>query len=437
LPHFSDFRLENGLRVLAANHDDMPEISARLLLPFGSVEDERARVGTALLVARALTEGTETRSAREVAQWLDHLGARFGVEVTHDNASLSVRFLSRVLDGALEFLAEVTAQPAFDEDEVSRLRDERLDEIAAGMDEPRVVASLRMGEAMFGGHPYGMRAGGTEETVKEIDAATLRSYHRRYYRPGAATLILVGDLPAEEELRQGLETAFGGWQGDGVERGALADAEPPASRRIWAVNWPGPQSEIRIGDVGIARLDPDYPAALLMNAILGGLFSSRINMNLREDKGWTYGASSRLDARRRRGSLFVATAVDAKASVGAVSEILGEMERMKSDPPSPEEMELAVNSLTLSLPRMFETVGQVSGRRAQQVMHGLPDDYWETYADSVRAVGEEDVRLIAERLLDTARTSIVVVGPVGDFRAELEALGRLEIRDIHGRPSNL
>lgn len=437
LPRFTRFTLENGLRVLAVRHDDMPEVSARLLMPFGSVEDERQRVGTALMTARALTEGTAQKSAGEVAESLDYLGARFGVEVTHDNTMLGLRFLSRVFDGALDFLAEVVAEPAFASQEVERLRDERLDEIAAGMDEPRVVANLRLGAAVFGDHPYGIRTGGTDETVPGIDAEMLREFHARYYRPTAATLILVGDLPDTENLKKRLNSALRGWTGEGVEPATLGDAAPAAGRRIWAVQWPGPQSEIRVGDLGLARLDSDYVAAVIMNAILGGLFSSRINMNLREDKGWTYGAGSRIDARKRRGPLQISTAVDAQASVDAVREILGEMDRMKSDPASAEEMELAVNSLTLSLPRLFETVGQVSGRIAHQVVHGLPDDYWESYVDTVRAVTREDVQRVSERLLDTERAAIVVVGPVADFREELESLGAVEIRDVHGHPAEL
>jgi zinc protease len=247
---------------------------------------------------------------------------------------------------------------------------------------------------------------------------------------------MVGDLPEQAELERSLESTLGCWQGEAGERKVIEAAESTPGRRIWAIYWPGPQSEIRVGDVAISRSDPDYAPALIMNAILGGLFSSRINMNLREDKGWTYGAGSRVEARKLRGPFLVATAVDSRASVGAVQEILGEMERMKSDPASEEEMELAINSLTLSLPRLFETVGQVSGRVAHQVLHDLPDDYWESYADLIRAVTREDVQRISKRLLDTDRSAIVIVGPIDEFRSELEELGRVESRDVFGNLSD-
>jgi zinc protease len=433
LPAFKSLRLTNGLQVLSVPHDDMPEISARLVLPFGACEDLREYAGAGLLTARALTEGTEERSARQVAEWLDYLGARLSLDVDHDATVVSLHFLTQVMDGAFDLLAEVVARPAFDAGEVARLRDERLDEIASGLDEPRIVASLRLGDAIFGSHPYGTRAGGVEETVREIDAAVLSGFHSRFYRPSAATLILVGDVPELAELEARLEDAFGAWQGDPDPATAVAEPEPIEGRKLWAVPWPGPQSEIRLGGIGIARLDPDYYAVLVMNAIFGGLFSSRINMNLREDKGWTYGVSSRFDARRRSGPYFVATAVDATVTVDAIAEIVSEMERMKSEPPSDEEMELALNALTLSLPRMFETVDQVSGRIAHQVVYGLPDDYWETYADRFRAVATTDVQRVAGRFLDSENAAIVVVGPADDFRSGLEALGPLQIRDTRGR----
>ncbi len=437
LPEFRRFELDNGMAVLAIQHDDLPQVSSRLVLPYGTVEDPRERAGTALLTARALTEGTRGRSAGEVAEWIDFLGARFSLEVNYDASVLSLHFLSRVFEQALDFMAEVVTEPGFDGGEVERLRDERLVEIARGRDEPRVVAGLRLSEALFGDHPYGMRTGGVEETVREIDSEALRSFHVQYYRPAEATLVIVGDVPPADELKRRLEGAFGAWAGAAAPPRSLSDAEPLDHRRLWAVQRAGPQSEIRVGVLGISRDDSDYAAASVMNSILGGLFSSRINMNLREDKGWTYGASSTLDARKHRGPVSISTAVDAAVTVAAIREILGEMERMKTDPASGEELELAKNSLTLSLPRLFETPSQVSRRVKQQVIYDLPADYWETFADQVRATNAADVQRVANRLLSTEAASIIVVGPTEPFLSELGELGNVEIRDAFDRPGEL
>ena len=436
LPRFERLPLGNELTLLAVRHDDLPEVSVRLVIPSGAADDHRDRAGTALLTARALTEGTEERSAHEVAQALDFIGARLNVEVTHDGTILSLAFLSRVFDEAIELLAEIVSRPAFEESEVDRLKDKRLDEIVSGRDEPRIVANLNLAGAIFGDHPYGLSAGGVEETVKTLSGADLREFHDRYYRPAAATLVLVGDLPGSEELAKRLESVFSGWNGDAPAHTSLPDPDPIAARRIWAVDWSGPQSELRIGGVGIARLDPVYPAVKVMNSIVGGLFSSRLNMNLREDKGWTYGASSRFEGRKQRGPFRAATAVDAQHTAAAVREMLSEIESMHTTPPTREELELARNALTLSMPRLFETVNQVAARVGDQVIYGLPEDYWERYSDLVRDVSAAEVHDAAVRYLDSDRLAVVVVGPVAELKEELAELGDLEFRDVDGRPAS-
>lgn len=430
LPQFERTRLANGLEMLHVPQDDLPEVSARLVVPFGAAEDPQGQAGTALLVARALTEGTAERSAREVAEVLDHLGAIFSIEVTQDASVLSLRFLSHVLDDALRLLAEIIERPAFEPEEIARLKEQRLDEIASGLDEPRVVAGLRLNEAIFGSHPYAMREGGDERTVNAIEPDTLRGYHGRHYRPGGATLVVVGDIPADLDER--VASSFGGWSGHTEEGRTLPEPEAADDRRIWGVDWTGPQSEVRVGGIGIARSDPDYFAAMVMNAVLGGLFSSRINLNLREDKGWTYGAYSRFDTRRKPGPYYVGTAVDADATDRAVEEILAELDRMKAEPPEEDELDLAKNALTFSLPRVFETAPQVSKRVAQQVIYGLADDYWERYRDRVQEVTAEAVADVARRCLDTRCAAVVVVGPLDRFRTGLSELGSLEERDRHG-----
>jgi zinc protease len=369
-----------------------------------------------------------------VAETLDYLGAIFSLEVTQDATILSLRCLTHVFDEAMALMAEVVSRPAFDPGEVGRLKDERLDEIASGLDEPRIVASLRLQEAIFDGHPYGMREGGDETTVSRIDPDDLVTHHRRFYRPDAATLILVGDIAADVVADGRLEAQFGDWSGAAEATPAVPESQPADGRQLWLVDWPGPQSEIRVGGLGIARLDEEYFPALVANAILGGLFSSRLNIRLREDKGWTYGAYSKFDARKARGPYYVSTAVDAQATGGAVEEILRELGNMCSEPPSSQELELAKNSLTFSLPRTFETTTQVSRKVAQLVIYGLPDDYWETYRDHIKEVDAEGVLLVSRRCFDPDRAAVVIVGPGGRVRSDLESLGPVEERDRRGRP---
>lgn len=430
LPQYQRSTLRNGLGVLAVRHDDLPQVAVDLVLPVSTSNDPPGLGGLAVLTARALTEGTRTKSAQEVAEAFDELGVSFAAEVSHDATVLTLDCLASVLEDALRLLVEVVAEPAFDPKEVNRLRDERLDEIARGMDEPRIVANLRLVESIFGpNHPYGRPEGGWKEDVQRIDAEAARRFHARWYTPRGATLLLAGDLEPRE-LPGLLDPLFGPWSAGGsVEATAPAEPLVPA-HGVWAVQRPGsPQSEIRIGGVGIGRSDRDYFAFKVQNAILGGLFNSRINMNLREERGWTYGAYTRFEARRRRGPFYASTAVDAAVTADAVAEILGEMERVRKSPPREDELSLAKNALTLSLPRLFETPGQVAAQMSEQVVYGLPDDYWERYGAAMSRVTAQEVLRVGRRYVRPETWPIVVVGDVESHLSKLARYGDVTLED--------
>lgn len=423
LPRYHRFQLANGLQVLAVPHDDLPEVAVELLLPVSTADDPPGLGGLAVLTARALSEGTRRKSAQQVAEAFDELGASFTAEASADASVLALECLEPVLEGALRLLVEVVAEPAFEPKEIRRLRDERLDEIARGLDEPRVVANLRLLESIFGPeHTYGRPEGGRREEVERIDAAEVRAFHERTYRPRGSTLVLVGDVdPADLPAR--VERLFEPWSAPGERRTTIpAGAARPAHGVLAIQREASPQSEIRLGGIGIARRDPDYFAFKVMNAILGGLFSSRVNMNLREEKGWTYGAYTRFETHHRPGPFYATTAVDAAVTADAVAEILREIEGLRGAPPRPDEFELAKNALALSLPRLLETPAQVAAQIAEQVVYGLPDDYWECYIDAIGRVTPDDVVRVARRYLRPETWAAVVVG---DVEPHLPALGRV------------
>lgn len=428
LPRYHRFRLRNGLKVLAVPHDDLPEVAVELLLPVSAADDPDNQGGLAVMTARALSEGTRTKSAQEVAEAFDELGASFQAEVNADATVLAVECLEPVLGDALKLVVELLVEPAFDPKEVNRLRDERLDEIARGLDEPRVVANLRLLESVFGStHPYGRPEGGRKEEVERIDAAAVRRFHARTYTPHGATLVLVGavqpdDLPAQ------LQTLFARWSTDFEKRATIpADAPAPAHGVLAVHRETSPQSEIRLGGVGLARRDPDYFAFKLMNAILGGLFNSRVNMNLREDKGWTYGAYTRFETHHRPGPFYATTAVDANVTADAFLELVREVLDLREGPPRDDEFRLAQNALSLSLPRILETPAQVAAQVAEQVVYRLPDDYWEQYIDAITALTPDDVFRVARRYLRPERWSAVVVGDVEPHLAHLADFGDVTV----------
>lgn len=439
LPVFHRFRLSNGLKLLVAENSKLPEVSLRLILEAGAATEPAELGGVAELTGRLLSEGAAGRSALEMAAWLDRLGAAFAAGVGYDVSNLSMHFLSDVTDGALDYLRAVVREPAFDEAEVSRVRQERLDEIERHLDEPAVLADLRLLRTIYGDHPYGRPAGGDPETVAGLKAADVTGFHARRYAPDGAVLIACGAVNARA-FRDAVEARFGDWKGPGG-LGEPGDSLPEPRQPAGAPSAPGPllidrehsaQAEIRVGSVGMEYAAPDFFPATLANAILGGLFNSRINMNLREEKGWTYGARSSFQFRRGAGPFVVSTAVESQAAAGAFREILAEIRSLVDRPPDDDELRLAKNALTLSLPRQFETPSLVTRKVATQQIYALPDDYWETYVDRVESVTRDEIVDAARSRIAADSMTLLAVASAAEVGAALEELGDVRVERAEG-----
>jgi zinc protease len=410
-----------------AESTKLPEVSIRLILEAGSAGEAAELGGVAELTGRLLSEGSGERSALEMAAWLDHLGAAFSATVGYDVASLAMHFLSDVTEGALDYLSSVVREPSFEREEVSRVRQERLDEIERQRDEPGLIADHRLIRDLYGSHPYGRPAAGERGSVAKLDAKAVRAFHGAQYRPKGAVLIACGAIEASR-FKDAVESRFGDWTGD-LTGGGSPPAQPkaPPAGPILVDRPHSAQAEIRVGRIGLPFGGPDFFAAILANAILGGLFNSRINMNLREDKGWTYGARSSFRFRREAGPFVVSTAVESGATAGAFQEILAETRSLVERPPEDEELRLAKNALTLSLPRQFETPSLVARKVATQEIYGLPDDYWETYVDRLEAVGREDVVEFAGSQLVPEAMTLLAVAAAAEVAPALEGLGRVRV----------
>ncbi|MEE8595475.1 MAG: pitrilysin family protein [Gemmatimonadota bacterium] len=429
LPLFHRFRLDNGLKLLVAENRKLPEVSLRLILEAGAAAEQPELGGVAELTGRLLSEGAAGRSAMEMAAWLDRLGAAFRASVGYDVASLSMHFLSDVSDGALDYLRAVVREPAFEEEEVARVRQERLDEIERHLDEPAVLADLRLIRTIYGGHPYGRPAGGVPETVASLGAAGVAGFHRERYVPDGAVLIACGALDARA-FRDAVALRFDDWTGAAGPAGLPApSSEAPAGGLLLVDREHSAQAEIRVGRIGMEYAAPDFFAATLANAILGGLFNSRINMNLREDKGWTYGARSSFRFRRGAGPFVVSTAVESAAAAGAFREILAEIKSLVERPPDDDELRLAKNALTLSLPRQFETPSLVTGKVATQQIYELPEDYWETYVDRVEAVTPEEIVDAAGSRIPFESMTLLAVASAAEVRPMLEEVGDVSVEN--------
>jgi predicted Zn-dependent peptidase len=424
LPPFTRFRLRNGLEVAAAEQHALPLVLARLTMRAGAATDPPQLAGRASLTAELVDEGTSTRSALDIASSLEMLGADLMVTGDWDQTVLSLQVLADRLEPGLELLADILVNAAFDPGEVERKKTERLTALLQELDEPAALASRAFVAEVYGrDHAYGNAASGDLRTVRGIDRETLVRFHADRYRPADAFLVIVGDIePAR--LVPTLERLFAPWVAAPVTP-VVAPPPPPArTTAIRVVDRPdAPQSELRIGHAGPPRTTTDYFPIIVMNTILGGSFTSRLNQRLREEKGYTYGARSSFAFRAGPGPFVVSTAVDTRATAPAVSDVLREIRRLRDDNVPESELERARNYIALGLPRRFETVDGIAEHIAEILLYGLADDYYDHYMASVRAVGAEAVRSAAQRYLDPAHTAVVVAGDYDQTAGALEALG--------------
>lgn len=401
----------------------------------GAVAEPSGRDGVARLTARGLLEGTAARNGDALTESLERLGASMEADAEWDSGILATTVLSSRLSDAMALVAEVIREPALPERELERLKAERLAEILQRRAEPRGLADEMFARFLYASDSrYALPDGGTESSVTAIERADVVGFHAARYRPGSTTAIIVGDVTIEDALRV-MRTRFESWRS---QRAEPVEADDRPARRTRAVHLvekaDAPQSELRIGHVGLPRTHPDYFAALVMNMLLGGLFSSRINLNLREAHGYTYGAFSAFDWRRQAGPFVVASAVRSDVTAAAAAEVLKEIERMRSEKVSAEELSLATSYLEGVFPIRYETTAAIARALTAMVVYGLPADYFDTYRDRVHAVSAPDVLRAARDFLHPEELQLVAVGDPAVIREPLAAidLGPLQTYDATG-----
>ncbi len=431
-PAFERTRLANGLTLITVQLDGRPLVSANMVLLNGAADEPATEAGATVLAARAMSEGTERFDAIALVEAAERLGASLHAEASWDAMTAGVEVTASRLEPALELLAEMVGRPTFPPREVERLRDERLNDILQARADPRRRADEAFVDAIYtDDSPYHRPAAGTAETVAILSRDHARRSWERGMDPAALTLVVGGDLRGVDvaAIAQGL---FGGWE---AARGA-AQPRPVVARSaqdgrlVRLVHRPGSvQSEIRIGHPGLPRRIPDFHALSVMGAILGGLFNSRLNRNLREDKGYTYGAGAGFDLRRGPGPFAARAAVNTEVTVPAIAEMLRELERMRDEPVTDDELAAARDFLVGVFPLRFETPGPVVGAIAGLVVHDLPDDELARYRPQIEAVTIEDVHRVAREHLHVDRAAVVLVGDADAVAGDLEGagFGRLEV----------
>lgn len=415
--------LPNGLDLRVARMARLPVVSANLFVRAGEASLEPEQAGLAVLAGDALEGGTRRRSGTELAEALERIGARLAVATGWEGTSVSLSCLAERLDEGLALLAEAVLQPLFPETEVARARDQQLAGIRQRLMDPASLATDEWNRLVFApGVPYARPQGGTVASVEPLTQDHLRGFAEGYFRPGRGALVLVGDLDGDE-MEDMAQERLGAWAGQPPAESGFSVEPRFRERRIWVVDRPGSvQSEIRVGHVGVEKSHPDVFALSVLNTLLGGAFTSRLNLNLRERNGFTYGVRSRFVSRRRPGSFGVQTAVGTESTAPAVREILAELEGLVSGGPTLEEVEASRDYIAGVFPLQMETVGQVASRVTQQVVYGLDDDYHATYRDRIRAVTPDEAWAAGRRHIRPDELQVVVVGDAATVASELEEL---------------
>jgi zinc protease len=433
LPPVRRHQLSNGLEVLLVERHELPVLDAQLVVRSGAYSDSATHAGRAFMTSELLDRGTASRTATQMAAQAELLGASLFTRGSWDFCTAALHVLSPRFEPALELLADMVMRPMFPDAELSRRREERLAAILQEADEPQTLAANAFADVLYGtAHPYGLPIGGVSRTVSELARADVVDFYARRFAPANAYLVLVGNISEDNALRL-IEQALGEWAAATDLPAAEHKMVPRRGPIVHIVDRPGAtQSELRIGRPGPPRSTAEYMALLVANTVLGGAFSSRLNMLLREEKAYTYGAGSSFAFRAGGGPFVVSTAVSTDATADSVDIILREMRRMAQEPVSAIELDRARNYLVLGLPSTFETTGDIAEHVSEVALYGLGDDYYDTYADRVCEVSAGDVLSAAAHWLAPDDVAVVIAGDAAAVRADLESMGigEVNVREV-------
>jgi len=423
LPAIQKQKLSNGVPVWIVEMHEVPVAQVNLVVASGTANDPPGKFGVASLTAAMLEEGAGGKSALELADAIDFLGADLGATSTIDSSAVRLHVPVARLADALPLMADVALRPAFPRDELERQRQQRLTALLQGRDDPPTIAAVAFSRILYGkGHRYGTPQSGTAETIKAFTPDDLRSFYASAYRPENATIIAVGDFTADK-LMPLVEKSFGGWKASAA---AATEKLPPVeqapARQVFLVDKPGaPQSQIRIGWVGVARSTPDYFPITVLNTVLGGSFTSRLNNNLREVHGYSYGAGSSFDMRAEAGPFYAAAGVQTDKTSEALKEFFNELEAIQKPVPA-DELARAKNYVSLRYPSAFESTSDISRRLEDMLVYKLPDDYFAKYVQNIQAVTAADVMRVAQKYIQAGRFTVMVVGDLKTIEPGVRAL---------------
>lgn len=436
LPPIVTRELPNGLKLMVVEQHELPLADFVLVIRGGGTLDPATKGGVANLTSSMLTEGTTSRNSLQIADQIAYLGIGLSAGSNWDASTVSLHTPTSQLDSALALFSDVVLHPSFPSEDFERARKNRLTNLVQLKDRPTAIADQAYASILYGSeHPYGHNLIGTEASVKGMTTADLQSFYKSKFIPNNSTLIIVGDVNASQ-IENKIKALFGGWQRGAQTQFTFGNTPKANATTVYLIDKPGAaQSSFRIGSIGVPRSTKDYFALNVMNTILGGSFTSRLNQNLRETHGYTYGARSRFDMRQSAGPFTASAEIVAAKTDSSLVEFMKELNAIRDTVPT-VELSKAKRYLQLGMPGDFETTQQIANQLVPVVLYGLPLNYYNDYVANIEAVTQADVQRVAKQYIDPASLAIVIVGDRKNIEAGLKAInaGPISIRDFFGQP---
>lgn len=433
LPEIEQYKLGNGLSVELVEDHRVPFTTMAVGLRVGTVNDPPERAGLSSMLVEMLSEGSKKRSSKEIAEAIDFIGGGLGAQAGQDFTVISSSALSQYNERLLETVSDLLLNPSFPEDELKLKKTNKIQELSMSRSKPDFLASERFAKTVFGAHPYSVVAP-EPKTVEKITRQELIDFHKQSYFPNRSELVVVGDFK-KDEMKSLIEKYFSAWK-QGEEAKARSVSVPKQSgRKIYLVHRPDSvQSKIKLGNLAIRKSDPDFYAMTVANQVLGGAATSRLFINIRENKGYTYGAYSRLGAQKEPGSFAADAEVRSEVTAAALQEFLYELDRIRNLKAGDKELADTKNYLVGSFQLGLETQSGLAQRLLEGRLYDLPSDYLESYAERIMAVGADDVRRVSRKYMDLDNLVVTVVGDADKIKADLEYFAPVSIYDTSGQP---
>ncbi|HEX5085232.1 MAG TPA: pitrilysin family protein [Blastocatellia bacterium] len=444
MPKAYETELSNGLKVIALENHKLPTFAMQMFILSGGLSDPADQTGAALYTASMLREGTKTRSSRQIAEAVESLGATLtaGSGLSSPFSSIAAGGLTENFDQIMGLFADVILNPSFPAEDLNKLKNRAAAQLRAQRSQPGFLANERFYKTLYGTHPAS-RIALTPAQIQSITPETLKQFHAANYKPNNAIFAIVGDINPAEIVAK-LEKTFGSrsgaaqggiWTRRDVPRPELPKINEPASSKIYVVDRPGSeQTSLILGNLSIERGDPDYYALDVMNQILGGGASARLFLNLREDKGYTYGAYSGFSAAKYRGVFRANTEVQTKVTKGSMDELIYEFKRIRDEKTPDDEFDRAKRTIVGGFAMQLESPQSLLANIITQKIYNLPADYWDTYPQKISAVTADDVQRVARKYLDLAKLQIVAVGDAKQITGVMKQFGGVELYDTEGKP---